>query len=386
MLVGPVEMPSLRGLRDSVAALAARHPESRLTCRLDPSGQYWLNDRSPEEIVIERPWEGELDVGGCLDDLALDHSLEPPLTLIRYPNYLGLRMSHALGDGRAFPTIVSAVLLTALAGAVVQWPVEPAPRFPLVTAALRTFGTHPSTLFGAIRDRPAREPEERSAIEEPWEPSRHTVHRAIPRQAADEFFAWGKAVAPGASRFSLQVTLLLRAFTAAGLEVSQDVRVIADLRRYLDWKYIGGNFVAGVPFRLDVSMTPEQVSAVVKTTNKSGRPLAGQLLAAMRGGVRMENPTTVPRDTLPRVTFSDLGNSPEINRLTFLPDGPRVYAGSVPPEGPLGLTIITAESSQGVTLNTTFHDNVVDAKLVSAAMDKAATDPIALLKTSADAR
>jgi hypothetical protein len=383
VLVGPVEMPSLRELRDAVGALADRYPKSRLAWRVGPSGRFWRNDRSPESIVIERPWEGDLDLGRRLDDLALDHSLEPPLTLIRYPNCFGLRMSHALGDGRAFLTTISAVLHTAMTGALVPWPTEPAGRFPLLTAATRTFGRHPSAVVEAIRDRPARESKTGSTTQKPWQPSRHTVHRTIARETADEFFAWGKATSPGANHFGLQVAALLTAFRVAGLEVSEDTRVIADLRRYLDWKYIEGNFVAGVPVRLDASMTPEQVSAVVRTMSRSGRPLAGQLLTAMRGGVRMESPTTVPRDVLPTVTFSDLGKSPEVDRLAFLPGGPRLYSGSAPPEGPLGLTVFTSEISQGVTLNATFHDNVVDPERVSAAMDMVATDPITLLKASA---
>jgi len=100
----------------------------------------------------------------------------------------------------------------------------------------------------------------------------------------------------------------------------------------------------------------------------------------------MESPTTVAPDLLPTVTFSDLGKSPELNRLSFLPDGPRLFAGSAPPEGPLGLTVFMSETSQGVTLNATFHDNVVDPERVTAALDMVATDPIALLKPSADAR
>jgi len=65
-------------------------------------------------------------------------------------------------------------------------------------------------------------------------------------------------------------------------------------------------------------MTPEHISAVVKTMSRSGRPLAGQMLTAMRGGVRMESPTTVAPDLLPTVTFM-IWQIPELNRLSFLP-------------------------------------------------------------------
>jgi hypothetical protein len=88
--------------------------------------------------------------------------------------------------------------------------------------------------------------------------------------------------------------------------------------------------------KIGSEMGPEQISAKIKETNRSGRPLAGQMLASLIGFTATPESTSVDPNGLPRVTFSSLGRSPEIDCLPLLPDRPVVYAGSVPPEGPLG--------------------------------------------------
>jgi hypothetical protein len=93
----------------------------------------------------------------------------------------------------------------------------------------------------------------------------------------------------------------------------------------------------------------------------------------------MPTETTVNPNALPRLTFTNMGFSPEIDSLPFSSGQPRVYAGSVPPAGPLGLTFLTGELSHLMTLNATFHDNVIDAAVVMEAMELIRSDPIALL-------
>lgn len=379
VLIGPFVMPSVDQLRTAVAALAERYPDSRLSWSQDLARRSWGTDRNPESIVVERDWDESAGVGAQLDLLINDATLDPPLTLVRYPRHLGLKMSHSVGDGRLFLTVIAATLITALTGQVVPWPVEPGGRFPLLQAAVRTFGRHPGLALAAIRDRIPPAVEEAHSEERPWAPSRRTHHAEMPREMADEIFSWGKAFAPRASRFAIQVTLVLKALEAVGFKVSNDVRVISDLRRYLGWKYIDGNFVAGVPMALSSDMTAEKVSAIIKSTNESGRPLAGQILTTLRGGVDFSEATTVDIAARPRVTFTNMGRSPVIDNLPFLADEPAVYAGSIPPEGPLGLTVLTGETSRVLTIDTTFHDNVVDYDVIDEAMRLIVSDPITLL-------
>lgn len=387
VLVGSFEMPSTDDLRTAVAALAKRYPASRLTWRPDDARRYWITDRPAESIVVERDWDDATDVGDRVADLAGDPTLEPPLSLIRYPRHIGLRMSHGVGDGRLFLTVIAAALQTAITGEVVQWPVQSAGRFPLASAAFNTFGRRPALALAAIADRPDHDGATNPPGEQrPWSPSRSVQHTNMPREQADEMYAWGKRNTPRASRFALQVSLYLKALHKAGLEIAPDVRVIVDLRRYLGWKYIDGNFVAGVPMLLDWTMGPEEISVRIKSTSASGRPLAGQMLAALLGGVSMPEATSVDTAARPRMTFSNLGWSPEIDSLPFLPDEPPVYAGSVPPEGPLGMTVLCGDNRRVMAMDTTFHDNAVNPVMLREAMGLALADPIGLLSDSRGAR
>lgn len=382
VLCGPFEMPSTDEIRRAVAMLADRYPQSRLTWRLDSARRHWRTDRLSDSVVTERDWLDVPDVGAALDTITHDESLDPPLTLIRYPNHIGLKMSHGVGDGRLFLTVISSVLRTAMTGEVAQWPAQPAGRFPLAEAAFRTFGRNPMLVRSAVNDRFQPRDDGVSATVEPrpWSPSQRTIHTSLPRDQADRLFAWGKDFAPAASRFALQISLILRAMQCTGIRISNDVRVIVDLRRYVGWRYIDGNFVAGVPMRVESTMSPQEVSSNIKATMASGRPLANQALASLRGGgTPPPAATSVDPEGLPRVAFTNMGRSPEIECLPFLPNLPPVYAGSIPPDGPHGITFLFGENPQKMSINATFHDNVVDPASVEAVMKVATSDPIGLL-------
>ncbi|CAN5747702.1 hypothetical protein BH09ACT8_BH09ACT8_37570 [soil metagenome] len=178
--------------------------------------------------------------------------LVSPLTFVRYPSHIGLKISHSVGDGRVFQSVLAAVLQTALTGDVVPWPAQTAGRFPLTAAAFRTFGKRPGLVRAVIKDRHDHtDPPAPPAPSRPWSPSRRTLYHNMPRERADEIFEWGKQFAPTASRFALQVTLMLRALNQVGSAISSDIRVVVDLRRYLGWRYIDGNFIAATSMNID---------------------------------------------------------------------------------------------------------------------------------------
>lgn len=183
----------------------------------------------------------------------------------------------------------------------------------------------------------------------------------------------------GPNRYAVQIWLTLRALRAVGLKVSRDVNVVVDLRRYLGWRFIDGNFLAGVPMRMGPEMTPDQVAQTMKASVHSGRPLATQLLSSLRCGRATTAPVNSmdPNDAL-RVTFSGLA-SPEYDDLQFLSGSQRVVAGSVEPDGPLGLTFLMTQMSSVTWINASFHDNVIDAATVERALRLVASDPVGLL-------
>jgi hypothetical protein len=86
---------------------------------------------------------------------------------------------------------------------------------------------------------------------------------------------------------------------------------------------------------------------------------------------------------LPQVTFSYLGAPPLIDCLPFLPGQKPTYAASVEPAGPNGVTFLLGHVHGGIIVNAIFHDNVVDAAKVEAAVQMANSDPIGLLSGTA---
>lgn len=378
-LIGPFAMPSLGQVRDAVTALADRYPDSRLNWRLDATRRRWQATRTAESIVTEAGWCDELSIGGVLDAIVRDTSLDPPLSLIRFPNYLGLKMSHGIGDGRIFNTILAAVAHTAMTSEIRPWPAQLAGRSPLAAAACMTFGRHPSLIRAAVADRFPKEPARHGASPHPWSPSRRTIAIPIQHSEFDEMNALSGKSDRGPNRYAVQIGLLLRALRAVGLKVRRDVNVVVDLRRYLGWRFIDGNFLAGVPMQMGPEMTPEQVAQTMKASVHSGRPLATQMLSSLRSGCARTAPVNSMDPTAAiRVTFSGLA-SPEYDDLRFLSEVQLVVAGSVEPDGPLGLTFLMTQMSSVTWINASFHDNVIDAAKVDRALRLVATDPVGLL-------
>lgn len=374
-ILGPFAMPSADTVRAAVDALIGRYPHSRLNWRVDPAGRRWQLDGDTDGLVVERHWNAETSIGRIMDTIAVDDTMRRPLALIRYPNHLGLRMSHSIGDGRIFNTIFSAVMGSALTGDPYPWGARPAGRLPLGRAILRTFGSAPSRLRAAIDDRPARADAPAAGRVEAWQPDRRTVFASIPAAEMDDIVRRTKQSNPGSTRAAVQMWLLLRSLRLSGLTVARDVNLVVDLRRYLGQPPIDGNFVAGVPLRIDPTLSLDELSAMIRATMASGRPLATQAHSMLRAGRTVPAPDTVDSASPTRVTFSGMGCPPEIAGLPFLPGSPAVYTGSVEPEGPAGLTLLVSETPSTVAITASFHANVIDAAVVNDALTLATGNP-----------
>ena len=380
VVAGTFDMPSTEAIREAVVKVVQTHPLSRLNWRLDTEGRAWHADKTPESIVVEGVWDDQLSTGELLDGMCDDPALESPLALIRYPNHLGWRMSHSIGDGGVFPVILYAVLHTAVTGQVADWPPHPSSRFPLLKAGLRTFGRHPSMVYAAVRDRHRHSVVPEQEVTQPWTPSRRTLCAALSVEQKDEIKTWAAGSAPGATDFSLLMSIVLRAMQNAALEASRDVNVLVDLRRYLGEGWIDGNFIAAVAMPIVAEMSPEQITATIRATKKSGRPLANQMLTSLRlGGRALPRATEMNLHGRPRLTFSQVVRNPYTESLPFLDARWVAYTASVEPEGPHGITILFVDVHGATTISATFHDNVVDAATVDRALKLIAAGPLSLL-------
>ncbi|TPG31440.1 hypothetical protein [Mycolicibacterium hodleri] len=360
-------MPTRRELEKAVVLLNQRYPHCRIAWGWDEARRRWTIPRSSvaiPAIVVDGDHGSLDDLGQTLDNIAGDRSLPSPLALVRGENYLGLRMSHAVGDGRTFNQVLAAVLHTAFSGEAYPWQLGPTHRFPLTQTILKTFGSEPRLLRAILADRPSRvalSPGKQTA----WVPARRTL--AVTITAEDK--ATILASTPGASWQSLLISILLPALNAEGIAVAPDISVIVDVRRYLSSQSLDGNFVTGVPFNIDHRDGPHAIAATLKATLTSGRPVATQAAATMHSGRSDAGRPTTTETALPvRVTFSAMGPPPEYASLPFLTGGPQVYAGGVEPDGPHGLTFLVLETTRNCMVTASFHQNVVSADAVRAAL------------------
>lgn len=384
-LCGPFDMPSVEALENAIVAVAQQHPESRIAWTLDSSRRWW-QDGDPTDAVRERNMvvgreQGDADLGRILDEITTEKELAWPLALVRYEHYLGLRMSHAVGDGTMFNRVIAAVLGTAITGVVAPWPAGPPPRTPLLSAIGRTFRS-PQRVRSAVADRPTRRPGRARGALRRWQPSRSTEVVTLTPAVTRSIAEWARVNAPGASKFAIHAVLYLRSLAAAGIEVEPRVSVVFDLRRYLAVDAVDGNFVAGVPLEVDARCSPTDVSRILRACASSGRPLATQAmttLTRMRTNAPSQPAPDVEDGALPYVTFSSLGRPADVNALPFADPDNAVYLGSVEPDGPHGVTVLIIETAGGVHVMTSFHDNVLDRSLVRHAGHLISTDPVSLL-------
>lgn len=378
-LFGPFPMPSVEMLRDAVSRLAQAHPHSRLDSYLDKRRRRWQLGRSVESIVSEAGWDDSLTLGARFDAMDHDESLLSPLALIRYPNYLGMRVSHGMGDGGILKLVLSGVMHTASTGELVPWPPVPAGRFPLLHAALRTFGRHPAMIRSALADRYQQDVPEGPPVHQPWIPARKSAAVSISRAQRDEMSSWAEQFASGSTHFSLLVSATLRALNRAGLGIAPDINVIVDLRRYLGAGWIDGNFIANVPMRIGFQTPPPQIAAAIKATMRSGRPLANQVLSSLRSGKAAPPTATADIQLLPQIAFSHVGEIPEVDRLPVMMRPDVICIGSVEPGGPHGVTVLFVDLPHSTWISVSFHGNIVDASVVEQALTLLADDPVALL-------
>ena len=387
-LCGPFDMPSVEALRAAVVAVSERHPHSRLTWQVGRHRKTWRTDALHADpttpgLVVDRSDSPEDDFGAMIDSLVADDEIGWPLGLVRYENYLGLRMSHGLGDGRMYSRVVSSVMQTAFDGEVRPWSARPARGSPLLAGVRRTFGHAPMLLRSAVADRPKAGPPRSAGEERLWRPSRATEVMTLAPAVVETVSAWAATNAPRASMFALYTVLLMRGLEATGIVVDPQVSVLFDLRRYLADGSVDGNFVAGVPLNIGARQSPEDVSSALRSTAASGRPLATQamtVISGVRAGHSRKNVDCVDLAALPRLTVSSLGRPTDVGALPYVDRAKALYIGGVEPDGPLGITALMIETSGGLHISLSFHDNVIGRQRVRDTMKWLRTDPLRVLE------
>ncbi|MCR5977392.1 hypothetical protein GDN83_06500 [Gordonia jinghuaiqii] len=369
LLLGPVDLPPLDDVRAALVRVAAENPHARLGWQLDRVAMRWVPGEPTDAMVTEgEPWPEGTDLGDVVDALVADADDQMPLQFVRFPNHLGMVVCHALSDGRSNGAIMEAVAAAASTGDYAPIASHPSGRMPMLSAAWATFGRDPKRFRAAFADRPDRSGPPTAGVMVPWQPSRKTLYASLDGALRDETVATVKATAGKVSNFAVVAIAVIRALQGAGVEVSPVSNVVVDLRTYLDGEWINGNFLGALPIRIDEDTTILEVSQRIRSGMRSARPLAGALLSSARTGSRRHRPT-IPTSVDPTapavVAFSDVGMR---TNIPFSDAGNPVYASSNEPDGPNGVTIVALHTKDASLLSVSFHDNVIDAGRVDAAL------------------
>jgi hypothetical protein len=306
-----------------------------------------------------------------------------PLLLATDGEFVGARISHALGDGRVVNTLLPE-LLRATGDA--PGPRLPSPvRLPVLRALLHHFGRHPARLVPA--GRVARPPVAADPAA-PWQPDvRYVSVRS--GSALGTVRAWRDRHAPGLSAAAVLFAAAPVALARAGLPPKwPGAVVLVDCRRYLpSGAGVGGNFSWGQYIVPDDATDPRAVHRALAAELASGRPLVMLALRTARLGLRLDRPgpprglSTQPR---PELTLTHLGRLDAYADLPWKgpPDGYRNI--SVPTvSGPEALTLSFSELAGALYVNASFHGSTFDPAHVAAAVDLLCHDPVGLVSAAA---
>ncbi|OJF12241.1 hypothetical protein [Couchioplanes caeruleus] len=384
-VVGPLHAPTRQALVEAIARTAERWPESRLGWSIDESGRRWRRpapahlDAVADGMVTDLDADPSLDYGRFLTGLVHDKREDRPLAFSVGHDHVALRMSHAIGDGRALVALLSRLLETAATGEPVPFPPRPVMP-PFVSALGDFFGRSPKRVLAAARAI-RHAPSAAEVATRPWSPQRVTLYQRIPGELAAEVRRWRKTSASGATSAAVGLSLVMRALDLSGVPISPEVRVLYDVRRYLPAQYpeLHGNFSVGLLMAMSAAMPAARIAELIARAGAVGRPLTALGAGLMFGRRPPASPVTAPLRPQAELAFTYLGRPLPIERLPWRAGRVPVWSGSVQPAGPQGLTFAVTETGRAVHLSASFHAGVLDTGRIGHALTLMAADPIAVL-------
>lgn len=412
-VLGPMEPVSAAAIRAALAALYAEHPTHKLICRLDRRTGRWLP--LPEDRfgafcagqVIEV--EPELGIGlgagsgagsgggsGGGPDPAADAVMrrlidvplgEHPMIMATGGAYLGVKISHAVGDARVLGAWSAELMYAAANGVPPRAPIMGSSRWPLARAALRRFGKAPGDIARAFRvSRPPARQGPDPAAGRPWRPDPDYRYARVDPATLERLRQWRDAEAPGVSVAAMFLAAVSAALTRAGVgPPPEGLVVLVDARRYLPpGVVVDGNFCWGQYLRPADQTDPRAVQEALLGDLATGRPLAMLILRhaslLLRRRDRHRPATTVAAGVRPELTVSNSGRLDVYDRLPWSGGLPtRSSMTLATPAGPAAITVSVEEMAGMLHATAVFHRSTFDPDAVGRAIDLIGADLVGLL-------
>ena len=390
--VGPVAAPARRDMVAGLRLLADHAQVTRVGREFDDAGTHWRSaadlDEYCERAVVSLPAPVGDDPADTMLEVLRRGRGSLPMTFVTSGESVSLNLAHAMGDGYFMCRLLPAVMEAARTGDVPAWARLDVATTPLRTALWSFFGRHPGRIRTVLADIRST-PRDLAPAPSPtigWRPSMACVVRLSSTEAFTELKRWRKAHASGISTVAVTLAALECARRTLRVPSAQAPLVLFDARRYVSRASgeVTGNFCVGMRLSIEDRFEPTSVDRSMKRAVQTGRPLS-----AMSAGLalsRIARPAT-PATTAPTapqwdVAYTHMGRPADIVRLPWTDDGSRrFYTGSLTPAGPTGITFALSEIGNRINVSASFHDNVLDAGVVTDLIDLVCADPAALLES-----
>ncbi|MFE7423768.1 hypothetical protein [Rhodococcus sp. NPDC057529] len=387
--IGPVRLPSIGEIRDTLTVLA--HAGGRRTpIGLVPATESRRWEHRPQDFLGNVRQFGPCtreEVPRLLTRLARADASASPLNVAVAGDFLLLDISHGLGDGRLALALVRAVAGGRSGTPVPEWARTRDSALPLARALTRTFATSPARVAQLLEPRPSTTHEAGPVQTVPWCRSPTAVVESAVSGTTAELRRWRDRELPGASVSSLLFAAVARAMRSRGLTVDDKVDVLFDCRRYLPGSAtVNGNFAAGVRFALSDPGDAAEMSAAIAQATASGRPLASLALSIakfrrrMRAGTAHTETAHVAATPRVRLVYSDMGEAALLADLDWTDEpGRRIVTALSEPADPASIVFTSVRRGPELDVSASLHDNVFDPELVRDALADALCDPLSLL-------
>jgi hypothetical protein len=387
-VIGPLVGVTTTTVRDALRTLHAMDPGNPAVCRVD--GHRWV----PVDPVRYRA-----ALAGDVSELDGDASGEPavvlrgalaaeplgdrPVRVLLHRGFAGIRVSHAIGDGRVFSALVPRLF-----GAAIVPSPRPV-RLPLLRATVGYFGRDPRRVGALLRvPRPVLPEPGPHEPSRPWRPDPASHYARSTVDLLPRLREWRAARLPGVSTAAVLFGAARAAFEECGLAPDHPgLMVLVDARRYLSGRFmggfVGGNFTAAQYLEPSDPRDPRAIHEAIGAAVAAGRPLTSLALRDLHA-LRSRRATPVPDRVrvhpAPRLTLTHVGRLDGFAGLPWAcPPAGRVLMSAPTPGGTEGVTVSFAELDGAIHVNVTYHRSTFDEAAVRRAAELICADPVGLL-------
>jgi hypothetical protein len=397
-MIGPLEVPAREEVVAALRRIAREGLHTRVALGFHVDGKNWsydtqtLDEWCDEIVVTVAPATADTILALATQQAWLIDA-EHPLRFVLAGDYVIQLNDHSLGDGVMFLDRLATVLHVASGDVELpSWVTTKPHGSPLVRAMKTTFVAQRGAVRELLDERKADRSLPRESIPGPtvrWRPELVVIARSSPTSALKELQRWIRATDRTVTVAAALIVVLRRSLADAGIEMQRDTEVVYNLRRYLpaDSGLVSGNFIAGLPVRVADPDDPKQVAEGIRIQLESGRPLAALALGVGRKalfGTQAELADEVHSTPRAMLVFNNLGVARSLQSLPWK-TGPeeRTCSFVVRSDEPDSITVLLTIIAGVIHLSASFHSNVFDEQILTAAFEHALANPVALLESHA---